>query len=390
MILPHKYFFLLHSHTLQLQKASSCVCWWSCPVSCHTFHCPHTRGQVSPQETRISSPCYQLSEEWLPGGVALLHSLHGWVLGRASIRITHSQSPSWPPSHPALIQALQNQEAMISLVVMALSHPWPLPVWTTEHTNCRLSYTTIPPLPRTWQQGRKWWSKISLSICGLEPRGSVVSLAHSPSSTNWVESLVGPSELRLLPPILLEILGNKPPHNPSQLPPRRLCLHNTKSSYLENIRSLWISSKRRMQITRLLLLFSHWSAAKSENSSGTYSNYVGAQTLPSMSIYTRTWPKSLYIGAPHLQKPLSCSLKRSRVNLCINYLALKQITINNQYPVPLIPELLDQQKMPCITTKLNFCGASNLVWILTGDEWKTALKNLIWELWIRSYALQAH
>jgi hypothetical protein len=57
--------------------------------------------------------------------------------------------------------------------------------------------------------------------------------------------------------------------------------------------------------------------------------------------------------------------------MCVNYHGLNQLTIKNQYPLPLVSKLLDQLNHAKVYTKINLCGAYNLVCIRKGDEWKT-------------------
>src|SRR5260370_28322221 len=60
------------------------------------------------------------------------------------------------------------------------------------------------------------------------------------------------------------------------------------------------------------------------------------------------------------------------LHLCINYQGLNAIMKWNQYPLPLVNELLDALRGCNIFTKLNLKSAFNLLRIATGDKWKTA------------------
>ena len=60
--------------------------------------------------------------------------------------------------------------------------------------------------------------------------------------------------------------------------------------------------------------------------------------------------------------------------MCVNYCGLNKITIRNRYPLPLIPGLLNQLATAKVYTKIDLCGAYNLVRIKSGDEWKTAFR----------------
>ena len=46
--------------------------------------------------------------------------------------------------------------------------------------------------------------------------------------------------------------------------------------------------------------------------------------------------------------------------------------MKNQYPLPLIPKLIDKIKNTKVFSKLNICWGYNNVWIKEGDEWKAA------------------
>ncbi|XP_018421602.1 PREDICTED: uncharacterized protein LOC108794949 [Nanorana parkeri] len=58
----------------------------------------------------------------------------------------------------------------------------------------------------------------------------------------------------------------------------------------------------------------------------------------------------------------------------IDYRCLNNTTVKNRYPLPLIPELIEQLQTSKSYTKLDLKGAYNLIRIRTGDEWKTAFR----------------
>jgi hypothetical protein len=60
--------------------------------------------------------------------------------------------------------------------------------------------------------------------------------------------------------------------------------------------------------------------------------------------------------------------------MCIDYRGFNKLTIKNRYPLPLISNLLDRVRGAKIYTKIDLCGAYNLVRIKKGDEWKTAFR----------------
>lgn len=58
----------------------------------------------------------------------------------------------------------------------------------------------------------------------------------------------------------------------------------------------------------------------------------------------------------------------------VDYRALNQVTIRNQYPLPLIPELTDQVRTVQIYTKLDFRDVYNPIHVRAGEEWKIAFQ----------------
>ncbi len=59
------------------------------------------------------------------------------------------------------------------------------------------------------------------------------------------------------------------------------------------------------------------------------------------------------------------------LHMCVNYYGLNQLTVKNQYLLPLISGLLNQFSHAKVYTKIDLHGAYNLVCIQKGDEWKT-------------------
>ena len=57
-----------------------------------------------------------------------------------------------------------------------------------------------------------------------------------------------------------------------------------------------------------------------------------------------------------------------------DYRYLNSITVKNQYPLPLIPELIDKLKGAKIFSKFDVRWGYNNVRIKEGDEWKAAFK----------------
>jgi len=66
--------------------------------------------------------------------------------------------------------------------------------------------------------------------------------------------------------------------------------------------------------------------------------------------------------------------KDGGLRLCVDYRALNKVTVKDQYPLPVISEMLDRVREARIFTKLDLRGASNLIRIKEGDEYKMAFR----------------
>src|SRR5258707_10289394 len=66
--------------------------------------------------------------------------------------------------------------------------------------------------------------------------------------------------------------------------------------------------------------------------------------------------------------------------LCVDFRALNRVTEKDRYPLPLIPDLLNSPAPARIYSKIDLKHAYHLVWIVEGDEPKTAF-----HMWYRSY-----
>jgi hypothetical protein len=62
------------------------------------------------------------------------------------------------------------------------------------------------------------------------------------------------------------------------------------------------------------------------------------------------------------------------IRLCVDYRGLNKVTIKDQYPIPLVSEMLDRLSKAKIYTKLDLRDAYHRLRIRKGDEWKTAFK----------------
>ena len=92
-----------------------------------------------------------------------------------------------------------------------------------------------------------------------------------------------------------------------------------------------------------------------------------------------TTPLKSSLGSQRLCTPKSTSLffiKKKEGTLCPvqDYQYLNSITVKNEYPLPLISNLIDQLKDASIFTKLDLRWGYNNVCIREGDQWKAAFK----------------
>lgn len=81
-------------------------------------------------------------------------------------------------------------------------------------------------------------------------------------------------------------------------------------------------------------------------------------------------PSKFPAGAPILftKKP------NGGLRLCVDYRGLNNLTIKNQYPLPLVGELLDRLGRAKKFTKIDLTNAYYCIRIKQGDEWKTAFR----------------
>ena len=65
------------------------------------------------------------------------------------------------------------------------------------------------------------------------------------------------------------------------------------------------------------------------------------------------------------------------------------MTIKNQYPLPLIDEILDRLSGARVFTKIDVKNVYYRLWIREGDEWKTAFRTRYgrFEYWVMPFVL---
>jgi Reverse transcriptase (RNA-dependent DNA polymerase) len=66
--------------------------------------------------------------------------------------------------------------------------------------------------------------------------------------------------------------------------------------------------------------------------------------------------------------------KDGSLRLCVDFRALNNVTKKDQYPLPLISDLLDVPRKARLYTKIDLRHAYHLVRVSEGDEWKTAFR----------------
>jgi len=79
-------------------------------------------------------------------------------------------------------------------------------------------------------------------------------------------------------------------------------------------------------------------------------------------------------SSPHGAPILFVKKKDGSLRLCVDFRGLNQITKKDRYPLPLISDLLESPSRAKIYTKIDLHSAYHLVWIASGDEWKTAFR----------------
>jgi len=78
--------------------------------------------------------------------------------------------------------------------------------------------------------------------------------------------------------------------------------------------------------------------------------------------------------SPHRAPVLFSKKKDGSLWLCVDFRELNRITKKDQYPLPLISDLLDSPCKTRIYTKIDLRNVYHLVHIAKGDEWKTAFR----------------
>jgi len=85
-------------------------------------------------------------------------------------------------------------------------------------------------------------------------------------------------------------------------------------------------------------------------------------------------------GKIHRSKSSACAPiffakhANDKLRIVVAYLGLNAITIKDNYPLPLMTTLMEQNGTSQIFSKLDLKLAFNLLGIVEGDEWKTACK----------------
>ena len=79
-------------------------------------------------------------------------------------------------------------------------------------------------------------------------------------------------------------------------------------------------------------------------------------------------------SSPHGAPVLFVKKKDGSLRLCVDFRELNKITKKDQYPLPLISDLLDSPRKARIYTKIDLRHAYHLVCIAEGNEWKTTFR----------------
>ena len=78
--------------------------------------------------------------------------------------------------------------------------------------------------------------------------------------------------------------------------------------------------------------------------------------------------------SPHREPVLFIQKKESSLHLCCNFRGINQVSKKDQYPLPLINDLLDALCKARIYTKIDLQHAYHLVHIADGNKWKTTFR----------------
>ena len=86
--------------------------------------------------------------------------------------------------------------------------------------------------------------------------------------------------------------------------------------------------------------------------------------------------KGFICASSSLTASLVIFVKKSEgeLHLCVNYCDLNNLTVKNQYLLPLIWETLNLMASSVIFTKLDIIAAFNKLRMAEGEEWKTAMQ----------------
>lgn len=101
--------------------------------------------------------------------------------------------------------------------------------------------------------------------------------------------------------------------------------------------------------------------------------------MPWRSMWKRLFVRAIRPSTSHAASSFFFVAKKDGcLQPCIDYCALNQQTIIYRYPLPLVPAALERFCGANIFTTLDLRSAYNLIWILRGDEWKTAFITPSW------------
>lgn len=232
------------------------------------------------------------------------------------------------------------------------------------------------------------------------PLDSGISLAHVPRSSCLVESLGNLLWIWLLSAALPETQDNCPPYDSSRGPDHCCSPGSIASggwtqpaSKIPGIgQHIWEEECEGPPPT-LGLWLPYRPTTGDKDPSRTHLRHVRVQTCCPQKVSEGKPDPGIHEKAhftrwsPWPIHPEGWEPPFQTAHLWVNYWALNQVTIHNQYPLPLIPELLVQLKPACIFTKLNLSGAYNWLRVRAGDECKmTCLLDLAQAFWVFSYA----
>lgn len=99
----------------------------------------------------------------------------------------------------------------------------------------------------------------------------------------------------------------------------------------------------------------------------------------SMSFYGNACSMRVF---PYIVLVLLTSKKDNMRRMCMDNHAINKISMNYQFSIPHLDDMLDQLVEACIFSKIDFCFSFHEIWIYLGDELKNVFKTWMAYEWL--------